>query len=65
MFLNQKDESDFSAVELKILEMMELQSIEYFPILKAIALQESEENAEDISVTVSEIFLLCYVLIVL
>ena len=63
MFLGQKDESDFSALELKILELIQVQSIEYFPILKAIVLQENDAEGEDIAVTVSLSLSLCWIVL--
>jgi hypothetical protein len=56
MFLQLKDETSRSAREKQLLAMMERQSIEYFPVGKALALPQSEQN-EDVEDLVSGICL--------
>ena len=46
MFLQLKDETSRSAREKQLLAMMDRQSIEYFPIGKALALPQSEQNED-------------------
>ena len=46
MYLFQKKPSDLNALEKKLLEMMKKQSIDYFPLGRAMCLPQSEQDEE-------------------
>lgn len=46
MYLYEKKSSELNALERKILEQMKKQSIEYFPVNKAMCLPQSEQDEE-------------------
>jgi hypothetical protein len=46
MYLFQKKPSELNALERRLLELMKKQSIEYFPLNKAMCLPQSEQDEE-------------------
>jgi hypothetical protein len=46
MYLQQKDPSELNALERRLLEMVDKQSISYFPLGRALCIPEREEDEE-------------------
>jgi hypothetical protein len=53
MYLQQKDSSELNALEQRLLAMVEMQSIEYFPLSRALCIPEREKD-EEVADKVSE-----------
>lgn len=64
MYLFQKKPSELNALERRILELMKKQSIDYFPLGKAMCLPQSEQD-EEVSDKVSIILIVIIIILLL